>query len=97
MNRKVYYVYMLSNASKMIYIGMTNNLTRRIYEHRNKLLKGYTQKYNLHDLVYYEETDDVGRAIEREKQLKGWKRNRKVKLIEAVNPGWKDLAERWFS
>lgn len=67
---KTYYVYLLSNASKMIYIGVTNDLERRVYEHKMKLKKGFTKKYNLHQLVYYEETDDIGRAIEREKQLK---------------------------
>ncbi|MBO6522280.1 MAG: GIY-YIG nuclease family protein [Balneolaceae bacterium] len=88
-----YYVYMLSNSSKMLYVGVTNNLERRVYEHKKKLCKGYTRKYNLHQLVYYEDTDDIGRAIEREKQLKGWRRAKKTALIETINPGWKDLAE----
>ncbi len=95
--RKTYYVYILSNVSKMLYIGVTNNLEQRVYQHKKKLNKGFTQKYNLHQLVYYEETDDIGRAIEREKSLKGWKRYKKVALIESVNPGWKDLAEDWYS
>ena len=94
---KEYYVYILSNYSKMLYIGVTNDLERRVYEHKKKLVKGYTSKYNLHQLVYYEDIDDIGRAIEREKRLKGWKRYKKVKLIESVNPGWKDLAEDWYS
>ena len=94
---KEYYVYILSNYSKMLYIGVTNDLKRRVYEHKKKLVKGYTSKYNLHQLVNYEDTDDIGRAIEREKHLKGWKRYKKVKLIESVNPGWKDLAEDWYS
>ena len=94
---KEYYVYILSNYSKMLYIGVTNDLERRVYEHKKKLVKGYTSKYNLHQLVNYEDTDDIGRAIEREKHLKGWKRYKKVKLIESVNPGWKDLAEDWYS
>ena len=94
---KEYYVYILSNYSKMLYIGVTNDLERRVYEHKKKLVKGYTSKYNLHQLVYYEDTDDIGRAIETEKRLKGWKRYKKVKLIESVNPGWKDLAEDWYS
>ena len=67
--------------SKMLYIGVTNNLERRVYEHKNKLKEGYTKKYNLHKLVYYEETDDIGRAIEREKELKGWRREKKRKLL----------------
>ena len=67
--------------SKMLYIGVTNDLERRVYEHKNKLKEGYTKKYNLHKLVYYEETDDIGRAIEREKELKGWRREKKRKLL----------------
>jgi len=94
---KTYYVYTLSNYSKMLYIGVTNDLERRVYEHKKKLKEGYTKKYNLHELVYYEETDDIGRAIEREKQLKGWRRSKKVVLIESVNPKWIDLAEDWYS
>ena len=81
----------------MIYIGVTNDLERRVYEHKKKLKIGFTQKYNLYKLVYYEETDDIGHAIQREKQMKGWKRYKKVALIEEGNPGWKDLAEEWYS
>ena len=81
----------------MLYIGITNDLQRRVYEHKKKLKEGYTKRYNLYQLVYYEETDDVGRAIEREKQLKGWRRSKKVQLLETMNPGWKDLAENWYS
>lgn len=80
----------------MIYIGVTNDLERRIYEHKKKWKKGFTKKYNLHQLVYYEETDDIGRALEREKQLKRWRRQKKVDLIESINPKWKDIAEDWF-
>ncbi|MBO6523680.1 MAG: GIY-YIG nuclease family protein [Balneolaceae bacterium] len=92
-----YYVYILSNYSKMLYVEVTNDLERRVNEHKKKLCKGYTRKYNLHQLVYYEETDDIRRAIEREKQLKGWRREKKTELIEGINPGWKDLAEGWYS
>lgn len=81
----------------MLYIGVTNDLERRVYEHKSKLREGFTKKYNLHHLVYYEETDDVGRALEREKQLKGWERKKKVALIESANPGWRDLSEIWYS
>ena len=95
--KKEYCVYILSNYSKTLYVGVTNDLERRVYEHKKKLGKGYTSKYNPHKLVYYEDIDDIGRAIEREKQIKGWKRDKKVKLIESVNPGWKDLAEGWYS
>jgi len=88
---------MLSNTSKMIYIGVTNNLERRVFEHKSKHRDGFTKKYNLHQLVYYEETDDIGRALEREKQLKGWTRKKKAALIESINPKWKDLSEDWYS
>lgn len=94
---KTYYIYILSNISKMLYVGVTNDLERRIYQHKMKLKEGYTKKYNLHQLVYFEETDDIGRAIEREKSLKGWQRNKKVGLIESINPAWQDLAENWYS
>ena len=70
----------------MIYIGVTNNLERRVFEHKSKQRNGFTKKYNLHQLEYYEETDDIGSAIEREKQLKGWTRQKKTALIESINP-----------
>ncbi|MEP1151292.1 MAG: GIY-YIG nuclease family protein [Balneola sp.] len=88
---------MLSNISKMIYIGIINNLERGVFEYKSKQRDGFTKKYNLHQLVYYEETDDIGRAIEREKQLKGWTRQKKVALIESINPTWKDLSKDWYS
>ncbi len=74
---KRYYVYILTNASRTLYVGMTNNLERRVYEHKHKLVPGFTSKYNLGQLVYYEETNDPRVAIEREKQIKGWRRARK--------------------
>jgi putative endonuclease len=95
--KKRYYIYMLSNTSKMIYTGMTGDLERRVYEHKNKLVDGFTKKYNLHTLVYYDWTDDVGYAIKREKQIKKWSRIKRVKLIESMNPKWEDLAKDWFS
>lgn len=78
------------------YIGVTNNLLRRVYEHKNKLLEGFTNKYNLNKLIYYEETFDIYEAINREKKLKKWRKDWKVELIDKFNPGWKDLAGRWF-
>jgi putative endonuclease len=87
-----YYVYILANEAKMLYVGVTNDLSRRIYEHKRKLIEGYTKRYNLSRLVYAEETDDVSAAIAREKQLKGWLRIKKVALIEEANPEWQDLA-----
>ena len=91
-----YYVYILSSESKVIYTGMTNNLERRIYEHKNKLIEGFSKRYNTYKLVWYEETDDVGAAIAFEKKIKGWKRFKKVTMIEEENPGWDDLAIDWF-
>ncbi len=91
-----YYVYIMSSFSKRLYIGVTDNLQRRTYEHKNKLVPGFTQRYNLTWLVYYEATSDVTAAIAREKQLEGWLRSRKVALIESFNPEWDDLSETWF-
>ena len=90
-----YYVYILSNANKsVIYTGVTNNLLRRVYEHKKHLDKGsFTARYNIENLVYYETSIDIESAIQREKQIKGWNRKRKNKLVESKNPGWKDLYE----
>ena len=93
---KIYYVYILSNTSKMLYIGVTNNLERRLWEHREKVNNGFTKKYRLRDLVYVEEYDNPTSAIAREKQLKGWVRGKKVALIKKQNPKWEDLAKDWF-
>lgn len=76
-----------------MYIGVTNNLERRIYEHKNKLVKGFTEKYNLTKLVYFEETSDVLAAIAREKEIKKWRREKKDALVKELNPAWKDLSE----
>lgn len=87
-----YFTYILTNwNNKVMYIGMTNNLQRRMYEHRNKLIDGFTNQYNVHKLLYYESTEDVYAAIAREKQLKGWLRARKNALVETMNPDWHDL------
>ena len=96
MNTNDYYVYILANwNNKVLYIGVTNNLERRVYEHRQELIDGFSKRYHTHKLVYYEQTGDVKAALEREKQLKGWRREKKNALIEAVNPEWKDLSEDW--
>ena len=89
---KNYYVYIMTNKSKTLYIGITNDLVRRVYEHKNKLVDGFTKKYNLAKLVYYESMNDADSAIKREKQLKNWHREWKINLIESVNKGWKDLS-----
>jgi putative endonuclease len=87
-----YYVYiMASERNGTLYIGVTNNLIKRVYEHKNNLVKGFTQKYQVHLLVYYEITPNITAAITREKQLKHWNRAWKLRLIEENNPDWKDL------
>jgi len=93
---KIYYVYIMTNLSKTLYIGVTNNLERRVYEHKNKIIKGFTEKYKINKLVHFEEANDIGAAISREKELKGWLRKKKIKLIESENPRWEDLSEVWY-
>lgn len=92
-----YYVYIMTNKSRTLYTGVTNNLERRVHEHKEKIVSGFTSKYNITRLVYFEETNDVSIAIAREKQVKGWLRARKIALIESVNPEWRDLSEDWYS
>jgi len=86
----------MTNQSKTLYTGVTNDLMRRVYEHKNKMIEGFTKKYNITKLVYYKETKDIQVAISREKQIKGWLRGKKIALIESVNPKWNDLSEGWF-
>ncbi len=87
-----YYVYILTNKyNKVLYIGVTDNLARRIYEHKTGINDGFTKKYNVHKLVYAEKIDDISYAIKREKQLKGWTRAKKIALIESANPNWEEL------
>ncbi|MBV6402144.1 MAG: hypothetical protein CNIPEHKO_02450 [Anaerolineales bacterium] len=93
---KSYFVYIMTNRSKTLYTGVTNNLERRVYEHKNKLVAGFTSKYNITKLVYYEETSNVHAALAREKQIKGWLRAKKIALIEAENPEWKDISLEWY-
>jgi putative endonuclease len=88
---KHYYVYIMASHSRVIYIGMTNDLRRRVAQHQQKLVEGFTQKYNCTLLVYYESTEDVHAALAREKELKGWRREKKTALIESRNPAWQDL------
>ena len=90
---KDYYVYMITNKSKILYTGVSNNLTRRVYEHKHKLVEGFTKKYNIGKLVYFEVFNNVDDAIRREKQIKGWLRKKKITLIESINPQWKDLSD----
>ena len=91
---KNYYVYLLTNwNNKVIYVGVTNDLNRRIYEHKNKLISGFTKKYNLNKLVYFEETCDINAAINREKEIKKWRREKKDILVNQINPNWQDLSD----
>ena len=91
-----YSVYMLTNwNNKVLYTGVTGDLSRRLYEHKHQLVDGFTKKYHIFKLVYYESTSDSTSAIAREKQIKGWRRQKKNALIESMNPGWKDLTEGW--
>ncbi len=94
---KNYYVYILaSKRNGTLYIGVTNNLERRVYEHKTNTIRGFTSKYNVHQLVYYEQTTDINSALQREKQLKKWNRKWKLALIEKDNPNWNDLSEDWM-
>ena len=90
-----YFVYILANGSRMLYVGVTNDLEGRMREHRGKQVPGYTRQYNISRLVYFETTPNVNAAIAREKQLKGWTRAKKLALIETSNPKWADLGEEW--
>ena len=94
---KVFYVYILaSKRNGTLYIGVTNDLYRRVWEHKRKINYGFTAKYNVNKLVYYEEYDDVEEAIVREKRLKRFLRKEKLALIESVNPNWQDLSKKWY-
>jgi putative endonuclease len=88
---KTYYVYILTNASGTLYIGVTNSLVKRVWEHKNKVVKGFTEKYNISKLIYYETTTDIEQAIIREKQLKNWNRKKKLDLIRKMNPSFEEL------
>jgi putative endonuclease len=88
---RTYYVYIVASISRVVYIGITNNLVRRVHEHKQGLVAGFTKRYQVDRLVYFEETTDVRVAIEREKQLKTWRREKKLALIEVANPQWKDM------
>ena len=93
----MYYVYILTNATnRVMYIGVTNDLQRRVYEHKNELVDGFTKKYHVHKLVYYEDYQSIKDAIIREKRLKGLLRSKKDALVDAANPGWDDLAPKLF-
>ncbi len=93
---KEYYVYIMSNKRGALYTGVTNNLEQRVYQHKQKLIDGFTKKYNITLLVYFESSDDITAAIAREKQIKGMLRSRKIALIKTMNPQMHDLSDDWF-
>lgn len=95
---KDYFVYILTNwTNEVVYVGVTNNLERRILEHKSKFIPGFTRKYNLEKLVYYEHFGDIEAAILREKEIKGWRRSKKNFLVSKENPQWEDLSLRWIT
>lgn len=91
MRTKTYYVYILTNKSYTLYTGITNNLARRVWEHKGKFVKGFTEKYNIDKLIYYEEYLDVNEALNREKQIKAWTRKKRIDLIKTVNPNFEEI------
>ncbi|MEA1977715.1 MAG: GIY-YIG nuclease family protein [Chloroflexota bacterium] len=93
---KRYYVYILTSKTGTLYVGVTNDLQRRIYEHKHGLIEGFTKRYKVTRLVYYEETPEANEAITREKEIKTWRRSRKIDLIKSMNSEWKDLSDGWF-
>lgn len=95
MQNHQYFVYIMASLSGTLYIGVTNDLYKRVYQHKNDLIQGFTKKYQCHKLVYFEETSDVESAIAREKQLKNWNRAKKEFIIKTLNPQWKDLSNNW--
>jgi len=92
-----FWVYILASHSRVLYTGVTRNLLRRVYQHRIGQVPGFTRRYEVTHLVYFEETPSARSAFEREHQIKGWSREKKIRLVESVNAGWVDLAEDWFS
>ena len=91
-----YYVYIMTNRSRTLYTGVTNDLQRRVSEHKRKLADGFTKRYKITRLVWYEESHDIRAAIANEKRIKGWLRAKKVALIESANPNWVDLSDGWY-
>ncbi|HWH04461.1 MAG TPA: GIY-YIG nuclease family protein [Gemmatimonadales bacterium] len=91
-----YCVYIMANRARVLYVGVTNDLARRVGEHKRGLVRGFTSRFHVTRLVHFEEFVDIRDAIAREKELKGWRRSRKIELIEQQNLEWQDLAERWF-
>ena len=93
---KTYYVYIMTSRTGTLYTGMTSELKRRVYEHKQKLRDGFTKKYDVTRLAYYEETHGVHTALAREKEIKKWRRSKKIALIKSINPKWQDLSAGWY-
>ena len=93
---KIYYIYILASKSGTLYTGITSDLSRRVSEHKKHVLPGFTSKHNIYRLLYYEEFATSAAAIKREKQIKSWRREKKINLIDTKNPAWKDLAHNWY-
>jgi putative endonuclease len=91
------YVYIVASQSRVLYTGITSDLRRRVYQHKHGLIPGFTHQYRVHRLVYFESTSHIRAAIERERQIKSWRREKKLRLIESVNAGWLDLSADWLS
>ena len=96
MKNKTFYIYIMASKSGTLYVGMTNNIKRRVFEHKNHLIPGFTDKYTVDRLLYVETFANPASAINREKQIKAWRREKKVKLIDSQNPAWNDLSENWY-
>ncbi len=96
MRVRSYYVYIMTKHSGTLYTGVTNDLQRRVAEHKSGRGAGFTRRYRITRLVHFEETNDVQTAIERERQIKGWRRSKKIELVERSNPRWRDLSEGWY-
>ena len=94
---RIYYVYILASLSRILYTGVTSNLEQRVWQHKHRINKGFTSRYRVNRLVYYEEYDYVYNAIAREMAIKGWRRDRKVALIESMNASWDDLSAGWYA
>ena len=94
---RTYYVYIMASASRVLYIGVTNDIARRVSEHQQQKVRGFSARYNVRELVYYEIFGDIRAAIAREKHIKGWLRTKKIALIESLNPHWKDLSTEWHT
>ncbi len=92
-----YWVYIMANQSRTLYVGVTGNIKKRVYQHKQKLIDGFTRKYNIDRLVYFETFGDIHSAIAREKAIKGWLRAKKIDLIHANNPDWRDLSDGWYA